>query len=327
MEVAAQLDVLRRRWAGFWPAADADALAADVRARLDAAVAAWGLDRLEVLPGGHVALVLASERPALGAAAAEAREAVVLKLNPRDHPDAGDLASEGAALAFWTPTGAVPRLLGSRDDGFTLLLERLRPGTTLDDAGLSWERRLEETGALAARLHAAGPAPAAPAASPSAAAQPLASFPHVGDGYARGWREALAHDPAALAELEALLTPRADDVLLHADLHGGNALDGGDGWRAIDPHAVRGDRHADVWALIDPLAPPLPDDPAEARARARADVATYAGAAGLDPARAAAWARLRARAEALAIDAAGSAADPDDRAWAGRLHRFADAVS
>ncbi len=299
MDVAAPLAALRRRWAGFWPDADVRALAADVHARLATAVAAWELGPLEPLPGGHVALVVAAGD-------------AVLKLNPRGHADAAELASEGAALVHWAPTGAVPRLLASRDDGFTLLLERLRPGTPLDDAELEWDERLAVTGALAARLHAAGPAPA--------------TLPHVSGAYARGWREALAGEPAQLAELEALLTPRDDDVLLHADLHGGNALRAGDGWRAIDPHAVRGDRHADVWALIDPLVPPLPADPQAARASARARIARYAAAAGLDPARATAWARLRARAEARAIEAAGDGADGDDRAWARRLHRFADAT-
>jgi streptomycin 6-kinase len=299
-EVAAQLSALRRRWAGFWPAADTAALAADVRARLDAAVAAWRLRDLEVLPGGHIALVLASGE-------------TVLKVNPRDHPDAGDLLAEGDALDWWAPSGAVARLLGRRDGGFTLLLERLRPGTPLDAVALPWEERLRVTGTLAARLHAAGPPPA--------------TLPHISATYADGWREALAEQPEELAELEALLTPRADDVLLHADLHGGNALRAGDGWRVIDPHAVRGDRHADVWALIDPLAPPLPDDRGAAAATARAALETYAAAARLEPERAAAWARLRARAEARAIDADGDEADADDRAWAGRLHRFADALT
>ncbi|MDO8184362.1 aminoglycoside phosphotransferase family protein [Conexibacter sp. JD483] len=300
MEVAAQLAALRRRWAGYWPSADTSAIAADVDARLEAAVGAWDLAAPQPLPGGHVALVLVTGDG-------------VLKLNPRGHADAAELAGEGAALAHWAPSGAVPRLLASRDDGFTLLLERLRPGTTLDAAGLSWDERLTATGALAARLHAAGAAPDA--------------CPHISGAYARGWREALARDPAALAELEALLAARDDDVLLHADLHGGNVLRAGDGWRAIDPHGVRGDRHADVWALIDPLAPPLPADPRDAAAQARAAIATYAAAARLAPERATAWARLRARAEALAIDADGDRADPHDRAWAQRLHRFADATS
>ena len=67
----------------------------------------------------------------------------MLKLNPRGHRDDRWVAGEGDALAFYEPTGAVAGLLGQRDDGFTLLLERLEPGTPLDQTALSWEQRLE----------------------------------------------------------------------------------------------------------------------------------------------------------------------------------------
>lgn len=115
-------------------------------------------------------------------------------------------------------------------------------------------------------------------------------------------------------------------MLVHADLHGGNALRSGSGWKTIDPHAVRGDRHADGWALLDPLAPALPPQPDAAVRAARERVAHYAGAAALDPARLAAWTRLRARAEALGLDA-DPQTPPDDAAWAARLHRLADALA
>jgi hypothetical protein len=49
--------------------------------------------------------------------------------------------------------------------------------------------------------------------------------------------------------------------------------------------------------------------------------------AGLNSARAGAWARLRGKAEALAIDRRGHAAAADDKAWAVRLHGMADALS
>jgi streptomycin 6-kinase len=297
-----QLDDLRRRWRGFWPAADADAIAADVAARRDAALTRWGLADARPLPGGHVAAVLAARR---------GDERVVLKVNPRGHGDDGQLTGEGAALRFWAPTGAVPRLLASGDDGLTLLMDQVRPGVPLDAGALPWEERLSLLARLAARLHAAP-------GTPPPEAQHLAD-------YARDWRRVLAGGPLA-ALLEELIVPRPDDVLLHADLHGGNALRGGDGWVVVDPHAVRGDRHADVWALIDPLAPPLPTDPGVAAARAAALVAGYADAAGLDRGRAADWTRLRARAEALQLDAADDAS-PEDAAWATRLHRFADALS
>lgn len=303
-QVERRLSELRVRWGGFWPEDDLSAIAADVRRRIDRARDAWGLGELEPLPAGHVAFTARSRREG---------EHVVLKVNPREHADARDLVAEGRALRFWEPTGAVPRLLDERDDSFTLLMEELRPGTPLDDCGLSWEERLTTLGRLVARLHRAG--------------RPPVALPRLGGEYADGWREALADDTFALSELELLLRPSADDLLLHADLHGGNALRSGEQWRAIDPHAVRGDRHADVWALIDPLAPPLPDGIEQAQRTARAWVEHYSAAAGLEPERAAAWTRLRARAEALAIDRDGLVASDENRAWAERLHRIASALS
>jgi hypothetical protein len=271
------VDELKRRWAAYWPQADVDEMARDVAARANAAVEAWGLRRPGPLPGGNAALLLAADE-------------VVLKLHPRGHPDDEQLAAEGAALALWAPTGAVPRLHGQRDGGVTLLMERLVPGTPLDATAVAWEERLEVLGALAGRLHASGSAPA--------------SIPHIGATYAGDWRRLLGDSP--------LLAPRADDVVLHADLHGGNALRHESAWRVIDPHAVRGDRHADVWALIDPLAPEPPDE-----RTAWMWVERYAGAANLDAERAAAWVRLRARCEAL------NGAD-GDTAWRTRLDRVAD---
>ncbi|MDW5593336.1 aminoglycoside phosphotransferase family protein [Conexibacter stalactiti] len=303
-QIERRLSELRIRWGGFWPDDDLSAIAADVRRRIGRARDGWALSELEPLPDGHVAFAARTERDG---------EAVVLKVNPREHPDARDLLAEGQALRFWEPTGAAARLLDERDDGFTLLLEELRPGTPLDAAGLSWEERLTTIGRLVARLHRAGTPPAA--------------LPRLGAGYADGWRSALADDRPALAELELLLRPDADDLLLHADLHGGNALRAGDEWRAIDPHALRGDRHADVWALIDPLAPALPDAPRAAAEEARRWLELYAAAAELEPERAAAWTCLRARAEALAIDRDGFTASDEDRAWATRLHRIANALA
>lgn len=253
-------------------------MARDVAARAEAAAEAWGLEGLAPMPGGNVALVLAGGD-------------AVLKVHPRGHADDEHLRAEHAALAAWEQTAAVPRLIDSRDGGFTLLMERLVPGTPLDASGVAWEERLEVLGTLVRRLHAAAP---------------TARVPHIGGAYARDWRRVLGDSP--------LLDPADDDVLLHADLHGGNALRHGSGWRAIDPHAVRGDRHADVWALIDPLAPAPPDARTASRWLGR-----YCAAADLDAGRAAAWVCLRARAEAL------NGAD-GDAAWAARLHRMADAL-
>lgn len=274
----AVVDGLKRQWAQYWPDVNIDRMALDVDARAAAAVEAWDLRRVRPLAGGNVALVLATDD-------------VVLKVHPRGHADDQQLAAEGTALSAWAHTGAATELRGHRDDGFTLLLERLAPGTALDATDVSWEERLDVLGTLVGRLHSASePVPS--------------SIPHLGGDYARAWRRVLGDSP--------LLDPADDDVLLHADLHGANALSHGAGWRVIDPHAVRGDRHADVWALIDPLAPVAPDS-----RTAWSWVERYAAAADLDTGRAAAWARLRARGEAL------NGAD-GDTAWAARLARTAE---
>jgi streptomycin 6-kinase len=267
-------DDLRRRWRNYWPDADIERMAGDVERRTEAALAAWGLLDPAPLPGGHVAVVLATADR-------------VLKVNPRGHDDDALIASQGAALEHWRATGIVPALHGSRDDGFTILIERVRPGTTLDEDGLPFEEHLRVLGGLARRLHGAGPAPA--------------TFVDLAT-YAARW------EPGELA------TRRADDVLLHADLHGGNVLRDGDGWTVIDPHAVRGERHAEVWALLDPLVPPVPD-----AATAHRWLALYADAAGLDRERARTWTRVRGAGEAREVAA-------EDPAWAERLARMAEAL-
>jgi streptomycin 6-kinase len=267
---------LRRNWAGFWPGADVDAMAADVETRVREAATAWGLAGATPLPGGEVAVVLA------GADA-------VLKVSPRDHEEEDQLAAQADALEFWGSTGAVPKVLGRRDGGSTVLLERMRPGVALDDGDVPFVDRLRTLGALARRLHAAGPAP-----------RRFVSLAW----YARRW------------DVGALAAAHDDDVLLHADLHGANVLRHGGDWRVIDPHAVRGDRHADIWALLDPLVPELP---ADAGATAWRWLRIYAEAADLDPQRAAAWVVARGRGEAADVA-------PDDPAWARRLLRMAAAL-
>jgi streptomycin 6-kinase len=199
------------------------------------------------LGGGNVAVVCAADQP------------VVLKLNPRIE----GLATEAAALRFWRDTGAAVELLDARDDDYTMLLERLEPGTPT----------LADLGGLVARLHTAGPPPP--------------HFPHLTAWFPE-------------------VPPADTDVLLHLDLHAGNAMRSPDGWKAIDPKGFRGDPHADIWALIDPLAPTEPD------------VETYARAADLDPRRAAIWTRRRALSTA-------TEADVDD-AWRRRLRLIAQRV-
>jgi streptomycin 6-kinase len=300
-------------WRAWWPSR-ADAIAADIRARLTAAVTAWRLTALEPLPGGEVALVFAVTTPGRDA---------VLKLSPRVAGETDELAREGAALALWARAGIAPHVLAARDDGLTLLLERARPGHDLRHADAS--EIVRTLGALCPRVHlAVGPG----------------RFRQLGEGSeAASWRRALA-GTRELGELERLLTVTGADRLLHLDLHWRNALRGPDGWMVIDPKPHVGDPHADVFAFFD--GPPLgamPDGQRAAREHVRTLTEMYARAAGLDRDRIEAWIRIRALA---IVGESGQADVPDpadgqlrrgpgapndrDREWRERLLRLAEAV-
>jgi streptomycin 6-kinase len=260
------LHVLVPRWQSYWPETDAAQIASDVRSRLEAAAAAWQLAPLEPLRGGVVALTCASGDR-------------VVKVVPRGHPEDALMRGESIALRHWSASGASVPLLDTRDDGMTLLLPRLRPAAALDE--VAYDEQLVVGGRLVAALHAAGPPPE--------------SLPSI-DAYVVPYRAALT-DP----ELDALLADSPAPVAVHADLHGGNILRDGDRWLAIDPKGVRGDPHLDIWLLLCPQAPPLPDKNPAAELRRRLEL--YCGAAGLDVERAARWVRVAARAEAaLAAD-------------------------
>jgi streptomycin 6-kinase len=293
-------------WRTWWPS-QADAIAADIRARLAGAVTAWRLSELEPLPGGEVALVFAAATPDRDA---------VLKVSPRVAGETDELAQEGSALELWARTGIAPHVLAARDDGLTLLLERVRPGHDLRGAGAS--EIVRTLGALCRHVHLA---------------VPPGRFRPLGTGsQADSWRRALA-GTRELDELEQLLIPTRQHRLVHTDLHWLNALRGPDGWVVIDPKPHVGDPHADVFAFFD--GPPLgamPDGRRAAREHVRRLTGLYADAAGLDRDRVETWIRIRALAivgesapaGAPAV-AVGAASDPG-RAWSERLLRLADAL-
>jgi streptomycin 6-kinase len=288
--------VAENNWRAWWPS-QADAIAVDARARLTAAVAAWRLTELEPLPGGEVALVFAAAAP---------DGETVLKLNPRVAGETDALAQEGSALELWARAGIAPRVLATRDDGLTLLLDRVRPGHDL--LGTDAFEIVRTLGALCPRIHLA--------VTPG-------RFRPLGEGsQALSWRRALA-GTRELDELERLLIPSRADQLLHTDLHWLNALRGPDGWVVIDPKPYVGDPHADVFAFFD--GPPLgamPDGRWAAREHVRALTQLYAREAGLDRDRIEAWIRIRALAIAGEAGGAGSG-----DAWTERLLRLADALT
>ncbi|UJA19207.1 hypothetical protein HJD18_02635 [Thermoleophilia bacterium SCSIO 60948] len=299
--LGAELDRLCEAWREHWPAVDARELRRGVERRLEASVARWRLERFELLTGGQVALVAAARSDGRG---------VVVKLIPGDNPEVDELRREALALRDWEPGGHVPRLHDVADDGLTLLMERIDPGHPLDVEELETDAHLEVLGRLARALH--------DAAEPNGSHTPA-------EEYVADWRISLA-GLEELVMLEELLADSPARRPLHADLHGGNALRDGEGWRAIDPHGVAGDPNLDCWALIDPRAPLLPEDPGASAAESERRIAVYAAAADLDPERVAAWSRVRARAEARRFDLS-EAPTAGERDWGRRLHAWADAVA
>lgn len=237
-------------------------------ARADELARDWRLALGPVLPGSTQGLVRAARL-------ADGTEAV-LKL---EKPGQG-VAAQAAALAAWNGDGAA-RLLRLDAGRGALLLERLRPGTPL--ARLSADGRdaaaTEVLAGLMRRLHRPAPAGAV-----------LAD--------AHGWIRAI--DACRDAGLEPGLRDRAlglyrdlnasarPPLLLHGDLHHGNVLRDGTGWRAIDPFGAVGEPGFDAGTLLTTPAGWLARRRDLAPLLARR-VALLAERLGEDPARIAAW--------------------------------------
>ncbi len=98
-----------------------------------------------------------------------------------------------------------------------------------------------------------------------------------------------------------------------------------DAYKAIDPKPHLADRHADVFGLLSGPHVALPDDRRDARALAAERIARYAKAAGLDPDRASAWTRVRARSIEQWVAGLTQPSDEDLR-WARELGRLAAAL-
>lgn len=292
-------ELAAEHWPRFWAGCDAAGAAADILARLHTATVAWGLSNVEVMSGGVVGLVCS---------ATSRRTAVVVKLSPRLAGSEG-LGAEGEALAFWRSTGGVVELYDRRDDGYTLLLERLAPGSTLEDSGMRTEDMLSVCGDIARRLHVAGPAPSS--FERLAAARP-------------NWLSLLSNEPELRAELRALLADRADDVLIHGDLHGRNILRHADAWRIIDPHAIRADRHAEIQPLLE-ASLSWGADRGDDRDLAERWLYAYTTAAGMDARRTRRFTVLCALTEARRSDGHPNPG-PLDVQWAAGLRRLAEAL-
>lgn len=159
-----------------------------------------------------------------------------------------ELRTEIAALQHFDGRGAV-RLLDANEGWGVLLLERLRPGTSL--VGFGPEQDVEATSLAAGVMRGLWQPP-----------PPEHEFPTVTD-WGQGFQRLRAEFaggtgpfPVVLVEeAEALFSELAASsttpVLLHGDLHHDNILAAGqDVWLTIDPKGVVGEPAYEVGALL-----------------------------------------------------------------------------
>jgi streptomycin 6-kinase len=194
---------------------------------------------------------------------------------------------EAEALRFLDGRGAV-RLLRASGDGFSLLLERCVPGTDL------WSLDVEEREAVACRMLARlwrEPDPDAP-------------FMSLADAVAGWWDDlpritaSAEYEESAVAEAvergRALIATQPRKVLLHGDLNPGNVLAAQrEPWLCIDPKPLVGEPAYDLaqW-LYNRARFLIQSDDAVAILRQR--IERFAADLGLDPARIAGWAFVKA---------------------------------
>jgi streptomycin 6-kinase len=252
-----------RNWAQ-WFGPDWQAVRSATAARARAAIAEWELSGAEPFGGGGVGYVYRARL--------RTGEAVVLKVEPA----MAAWAPQGAdrALTIWARAGLAPRVIAARDEGRTLLLELVTPGTQLGASSGAIDVTFPVIAGMARRLRAARRTAADGA------------FPTIAEhAETDGWRRVLERRrPDAVAELDALLALPAS-TLIHNDLYQDNLLRAGDGWVVIDPKPVLADPHAECFAFL--AAAEHVTDPAVLH--------RYACMAGLtDSRRLAKWVRIRA---------------------------------
>lgn len=234
---------------------------AAVPQRLHSAASRWSLALGEILAEGEASCVVAARGP-------DGADLVVKCALPGQ-----GIGAEAAALAAFRGRGAV-RLVAADAAAGLLVLERARPGVPLSALA---ERDDDAAMRIAGRLVAALPVP-----------------PPDGGLFAEaaGWGRALAGAggrlPAPLLErasglLADLVASAPERLLLHGDLHPGNILCHGEGWVAVDPKGLIGERAAEAACLLR-----TPADPARL-ARASRRVSILAEVTGLDRQRLAAW--------------------------------------
>ena len=172
-----------------------------------------------------------------------------------------------------------------------MLLERIEPGVPLSAADTGVDAALQAAGELLARIAAAEPAFGIPSLRSVAQAYAAAARQRF-DAHRPNLDELEATEPVAagLDELEKLAGTGIETSMVHGDFTPGNILQPAAGLVAVDPKAMIGDPAYDLWPLVNQLGCPTDrPDPQGTLARQRAIAAGAAGAAGVDPVRAARW--------------------------------------
>jgi streptomycin 6-kinase len=215
-------------WAQWFGSGWQDVRAATA-ARTQAAMERWELSDAEPFGSGGVGYVYRA-RLSTG-------EAVVLKVEPAVTSSTPDAVHR--ALVVWARAGLAPRVISTRDDGRTLLLELVEPGTQLGASARSAAQSFAVVADMARKLRGASRTPTD------------GRFPTISEhAEAEGWRGVLERrHPEAVAELDALLALPAM-TLIHNDLYQDNVLRAGDGWVVIDPKPVLADPHAECFGLL-----------------------------------------------------------------------------
>jgi len=211
-----------------------DAWVAGIPALAARLAANWGLELGEMFAGGASAVVFRCVWPD-GTPA-------VLKLSP----DRELLGRQAGMLRLFAESGRVPAVLAADPEAGGVVLTEVRPGTLAEDLPPGSLPPL--WAGLLAALHAV-PVPAQPPGQLGNRCDE--AFDRVGKRLAdpligryldqKAW--ALARE-----RCHRLLDTQQKIVLLHGDLHLGNALDGGAGLIAIDPKACAGDP---CWDAVD----------------------------------------------------------------------------
>ncbi|RNL84603.1 aminoglycoside phosphotransferase family protein [Halostreptopolyspora alba] len=201
-------------------------------------------------------------------------------------PDPGLGTEEARVLRLWETSGRVPEVWEVDAGRGAVLLEAIGTGRTVALQGEV--PPMEVIGSLITDLHAVHVPPEV-----WRELRPLSSrmnFLFDQFGYRRAVAPVAELVPAAYlhhghARVRALAEANDEGVMLHADLHPGNVLDGGPerGLVAVDPRACIGDAAADTpdWVLWKATSV------AEVERRA----ATLAAALGIPQSRVIAWAR------------------------------------